>query len=157
MMVAATYAVLVLALVQRAPESTVRTVWWIALPLLAIAIQLGGAYWTLAYSGPPVAVSWQTEAMCFWRISALGVPSVLLVLWLLSRGLPLRPKVAGLLAGTICALVAIAPAWMARGGMLPLASLSVLLVLVVGAGLSASLAATVAAVRSPLLKALRTA
>ena len=99
LMVAATYAVLVLALVQRAPESTVRTVWWIALPLLAIAIQLGGAYWTLAYSGPPVAVSWQTEAMCFWRISALGVPSVLLVLWLLSRGLPLRPKVAGLLAG----------------------------------------------------------
>ncbi len=63
---------------------------------------------------------------------------------------------AGLLAGTICALVAIAPAWMERGGMLPLASLSVLLVLVVGAGLSASLAATVAAVRSPLLKALRT-
>ena len=63
---------------------------------------------------------------------------------------------AGLLAGTICALVAIAPAWTERGGTLPLASLTVLLVLVVGAGLSASLAATVAAVRSPLLKALRT-
>ena len=63
---------------------------------------------------------------------------------------------AGLLAGTICALVAIAPAWIERGGTLPLASLTVLLVLVVGAGLSASLAATVAAVRSPLLKALRT-
>ena len=63
---------------------------------------------------------------------------------------------AGLLAGTICALVAIAPAWMARGGMLPLGSMTLLLVLVVGAGLSASLAATVAAVRSPLLKALRT-
>ena len=63
---------------------------------------------------------------------------------------------AGLLAGTICALVAIAPAWIERGGTLPLASLTVLLVLVVGAGLSASLAATVVAVRSPLLKALRT-
>ena len=63
---------------------------------------------------------------------------------------------AGLLAGTICALVAIAPAWIERGGTLPLSSLTVLLVLVVGAGLSASLAATVAAIRSPLLKALRT-
>ncbi len=63
---------------------------------------------------------------------------------------------AGLLAGTICALVAIAPAWIERGGTLPLASLTVLLVLVVGAGLLASLAATVAAVRSPLLEALRT-
>ena len=99
LMMAAAYAVLMLALVQRAPESTVSRAWWIALPLLAIAIQIGGAYWTLVYSGPPVAVSWQTEAMCFWRISALGVPPVLLVLWLLSRGLPLRPKVAGLLAG----------------------------------------------------------
>ena len=62
----------------------------------------------------------------------------------------------GLLAGTTCALVAIAPAWIERGGGLPVASLAVLLVLVVAAGLSASLAATVAAVRSPLLRALRT-
>lgn len=99
LMVAAAYAVLMLALVQRAPESAVSRVWWIALPLLAIAIQLGGSYWTLAYSGPPAEVSRQMETMCFGRISALGVPPVLLVLWLLSRGLPLRPKLAGLLAG----------------------------------------------------------
>jgi hypothetical protein len=51
------------------------------------------------YSVPGAPLSWQTEAMCFWRISMLGVPPVLLVLWLLSRGLPLRPKIAGLLAG----------------------------------------------------------
>ena len=63
---------------------------------------------------------------------------------------------AGLIAGTTCALVAIAPAWLERGGGLPLGSLTVLLVLVMAAGLSASLAATVAAVRSPLLRALRT-
>ena len=99
LMVGAAYAVLVLALVQRAPESTVSRVWWVALPLLAIGLQLGGTYWTLAFSGPAAAVSWQSEAMCFGRISALGVPPVILVLWLLSRGLPLRPKVAGLLAG----------------------------------------------------------
>jgi len=99
LMVGAAYAVLMLALVQRAPESTVSRVWWLALPLLAIGIQLGGMYWTMAYSGPPVAINWQAEAMCFGRISALGMPPVILVLWLLSRGLPLRPKVAGLLAG----------------------------------------------------------
>lgn len=99
LMVGAAYAVLMLALVQRAPESTVSRMWWVALPLLAIGIQLGGSYWTLAHSAPPAAVSWQTEAMCFGRITALGVPPVILVLWLLSRGLPLRPKVAGLLAG----------------------------------------------------------
>ena len=99
LMVLASYAVLVLALVQRAPESTVSRMWWVALPLLAIAMQLGGTYWTLAHSGPPADASWQTEALCFGRISALGVPPVILVLWLLSRGLPLRPKVAGLLAG----------------------------------------------------------
>ncbi len=99
LMVLAAYAVLMLALVQRAPESTVSRMWWVALPLLAIGVQLGGTYWTLAHSGPAAAVSWQTEALCFGRISALGVPPVILVLWLLSRGLPLRPKVAGLLAG----------------------------------------------------------
>ena len=58
LMVAAAYAVLVLALVQRAPESTVSRVWWVALPLLAIGMQLGGTYWTLAFSGPAAAVSW---------------------------------------------------------------------------------------------------
>lgn len=99
LMVGAAYAVLMLALVQRAPESTVSRMWWVALPLLAIGLQLGGSYWTLAHSGLPGAVSWRTEAMCFGRITALGVPPVILVLWLLSRGLPLRPKVAGLLAG----------------------------------------------------------
>lgn len=99
LMVLAAYAVLILALVQRSPESTVSWAWWIVLPLGAIGLQLGGAYWTLAHSGPAPAVGWQTEAMCFWRISLLGTPPVLLALWLLSRGLPLRPRIAGLLAG----------------------------------------------------------
>jgi len=63
---------------------------------------------------------------------------------------------AGLVAGTVCALVAIAPAWLERGGGLPILSLSVLLVSVVVVGFVASLAATLVAVRSPLLAALRT-
>ena len=62
---------------------------------------------------------------------------------------------AGLLAGTGSAIVAIAPAWLERGGGVPLLSLGGLLLVVIATGLTASLAATVAAVRSPLLGALR--
>jgi ABC-type antimicrobial peptide transport system permease subunit len=63
--------------------------------------------------------------------------------------------VCGLLTGLVCALLAIAPAFYARGGHLPTASLALLLSAVVLTGLAASLAATVAALRSPLLPALR--
>ena len=62
---------------------------------------------------------------------------------------------AGLAIGAGCAVVAIAPAWIDRGGGVPLLSLGGLLFVVVATGLIASLAATVAAVRSPLLGALR--
>ena len=62
---------------------------------------------------------------------------------------------AGLAAGTGCAIVAIAPAWLERGGGVPLLSLGALLVAVIVTGFGASLAATIAAVRSPLLGALR--
>ena len=62
----------------------------------------------------------------------------------------------GLAVGTSSAIVAIAPAWLERGGGVPLLSLGVLLLIVVAVGLSASLAATIAAIRSPLLRALRT-
>jgi len=57
--------------------------------------------------------------------------------------------------GTGCALVAIAPALIERGGDVPVLSLAVLLLIVVAAGLTASIAATIAAIRSPLLSALR--
>mgnify|MGYP003323390000 FL=1 len=63
---------------------------------------------------------------------------------------------SGLFAGTACALVAIAPAWLSQGGGLRVSSLAVLLLLVVVSGFTASLLATLAAVRSPLLQALRT-
>jgi ABC-type antimicrobial peptide transport system permease subunit len=63
--------------------------------------------------------------------------------------------VCGLLTGLVCALLAIAPAFYARGGHLPTTSLALLLSAVVLTGLAASLAATAAALRSPLLPALR--
>ncbi|HEX8492055.1 MAG TPA: FtsX-like permease family protein [Pyrinomonadaceae bacterium] len=61
----------------------------------------------------------------------------------------------GLLTGTACALLAIAPVFSSRGGQLPFASLGLLLLAVVISGLLASLVATAAALRSPLLPALR--
>lgn len=64
--------------------------------------------------------------------------------------------VGGLIIGTFCALVAIAPVFLDRGGRLPIDTLAVLLLGVLGTGLFASLGATVAALRTPLLSALRT-
>lgn len=61
----------------------------------------------------------------------------------------------GLLTGLVCALLAIAPAFYARGGRLPTASLAVVLAAIVVTGLAASLVATASALRSPLLPALR--
>ena len=60
----------------------------------------------------------------------------------------------GLLTGAVCALLAIAPAFFSRGGHFPVLSLWLLLIVFV-TGLLASLAATIAALRTPLLPALR--
>jgi hypothetical protein len=61
----------------------------------------------------------------------------------------------GLATGTAAALVAVAPAVAARGGHLPVGSVVLLLGAVLVTGLAASLAATAAVLRSPLLEALR--
>jgi putative ABC transport system permease protein len=61
----------------------------------------------------------------------------------------------GLVTGTACALLAVVPVVASRGGRLPLASLAALLLAVVISGLLASLLATAAALRSPLLASLR--
>ena len=62
----------------------------------------------------------------------------------------------GLIVGAACALLAIAPMYLDRGGRLPAATLGLLLLGVLSTGLLASLGATAAALRSPLLPALRT-
>jgi putative ABC transport system permease protein len=64
--------------------------------------------------------------------------------------------ICGLLTGTACAVLAIAPAFLARGGQLFSFSLASLLLAVLVTGLCASIVATFAALRSPLLPALRT-
>jgi ABC-type antimicrobial peptide transport system permease subunit len=62
---------------------------------------------------------------------------------------------SGVGIGTLCALVAIAPAFVSRGGQLSVASMAVLLAGVVITGMAASLAAVRAVVRAPLLAVLR--
>jgi putative ABC transport system permease protein len=61
----------------------------------------------------------------------------------------------GLAIGTGCALIAIAPTVLERGGRVPLTSSAWLLVAVFAAGLLSSMIATRAALRTPLLAALR--
>lgn len=61
----------------------------------------------------------------------------------------------GVAIGSICALLAIAPVFFERGGRLPNVSLGLLLLAVLVSGAIASLVATLAALRSPLLPALR--
>ena len=62
---------------------------------------------------------------------------------------------AGLLSGAACAALAIAPAWMGRGGALPGPGLLLLLVAVAIAGLVSSVVATRAALSGNMLEALR--
>ncbi|HEX7333387.1 MAG TPA: FtsX-like permease family protein [Pyrinomonadaceae bacterium] len=62
---------------------------------------------------------------------------------------------SGLAVGFVCALLAIAPVFFERGGRLPNISLGLLLLAVLLSGAIASLVATWAALRSPLLPALR--
>ena len=62
---------------------------------------------------------------------------------------------AGVTIGTVCALIAIAPAFFERGGHLPDPSLALLLIAVPAAGMLASLAAVRAVARAPVLETLR--
>ena len=61
----------------------------------------------------------------------------------------------GLATGGVCAILAIAPVFFARGGRIPNVSLGFLLLAVLISGLTASLVATWATLKSPLLPALR--
>ena len=63
--------------------------------------------------------------------------------------------VGGLFVGTICAVLAVAPMFLDRGGRLPGASLVFLLTGVLSTGLLVSLASTAIALRAPLLRSLR--
>ncbi|MDX6611850.1 MAG: putative transport system permease protein [Blastocatellia bacterium] len=63
--------------------------------------------------------------------------------------------VCGLVTGAVCALLAIAPVFFSRAAHLPSISLGMLLLAVLISGLTASIVATWAALKSPLIPALR--
>jgi hypothetical protein len=86
-------------------------------------------------------------------LRAVGYRPRQLAVMLLAENLFLL--VVGLTTGAVCAAVAVAPAIAARGGHVPVLSLSVLLALVLAVGMLASLAAAAAALRSGVLEALR--
>lgn len=86
-------------------------------------------------------------------LRAVGYDSSHFTLMVIAENLLLL--VLGLATGTACALMAIAPVFFARAGGLPHVSLGLLLLAVLISGLVASLVATWAALRSPLLPALR--
>jgi hypothetical protein len=60
-----------------------------------------------------------------------------------------------LLTGVLCALIAVAPAWIERGGQLPALSLLPVLGGVFAVGLLISVLATAAALRGAVLSSLR--
>jgi hypothetical protein len=63
--------------------------------------------------------------------------------------------VAGIVIGTACALIAIAPAFFERGGHLPDPSLALLLLAVPLTGMLASITAVRAVAKAPVLETLR--
>lgn len=62
---------------------------------------------------------------------------------------------AGLLAGALCALLAVAPALVQRGSGIPVAAVAGMLILILAGGLVAAWVAARAALRGPLVAALR--
>ncbi len=85
-------------------------------------------------------------------LRAVGYRSKDLILIVVAENVLLL--VFGLAAGVASAALAVAPAFMARGGEIPAVPWGLLLA-VLGAGIAASLAATAAALRSPLIPALK--
>jgi putative ABC transport system permease protein len=61
----------------------------------------------------------------------------------------------GVMAGAVCAAIAIGPAWLGRGGSTPGRGLVLLLAAILAAGLLSALVATRAALKGPILQALR--
>ena len=86
-------------------------------------------------------------------LRALGYRSVDLGLIVIAENALLLS--GGLVAGALSALLAIAPPLLTRGSQLPVLSLGSMLLPVLVTGLAASVLATIAALRSPLLPALR--
>jgi hypothetical protein len=102
------YLILFVALRHGVPGNAVSPKMWLGLPLLVLSLQVGVALLTYQYSPlepPPDRVE-QYGLICLGTMSFLGLVPLAVVVWLLSRGFPLQPRVAGLLTGFGSGLVA---------------------------------------------------
>lgn len=95
------YFIFYVALRQAVPGDAVSREVWLASPALVLVTQMVVAMWTYQYS--PLEISSEHVLgygmACFCLTSLLGFLPLVIGLWLLSRGLPLRPRIAGFLAG----------------------------------------------------------
>jgi hypothetical protein len=95
------YLIFSVALRQAVPGDAVNPKFWLASPALALLVPMVVAIWT--YMESPLEIPAERVLgyglACFSLTSLLGVLPLVIGLWLLSRGLPLRPRVAGLLTG----------------------------------------------------------
>jgi hypothetical protein len=104
----AAYSIFIVALRQAVPGSAVGPSAWFSVFLLILVMQVGVALWT--YRQSPLDVPsdrvYTYGLACFSMMSLLGFVPAAIAFWLLGRGLPLRPRVAGVLAGLGGGLVA---------------------------------------------------
>ena len=95
------YFIFYIALRQAVPGEAVGPRVWLAFPAIILLVQMVVAMWTYRYS--PLEIPSERVLpyglACFSLTSLFAVVPLVIGLWLLSRGLALRPRVAGLLTG----------------------------------------------------------
>lgn len=103
-----TYALFAALFSEAVPSRKLKPSVWLSVPLLIFAAQLAVAYLTYLQSPlTPTAERVTTVGlMCMGRMALMGLIPLGLGFWLLSRGLPLRPRLSGLLVGLVSGLLA---------------------------------------------------
>ena len=103
-----TYALFAMLFSETVPSRKLRPSVWAAVPPLIFAVQLGVAYLTYLNSPLTPALDRATSVgvTCMGRMALMGLIPLGLGFWLLSRGLPLRPRLSGLLVGLVSGLLA---------------------------------------------------
>jgi hypothetical protein len=102
------YGIFLLVVRDTIPGRAARPGIWLAALVAVVGAQLGVAYLTFGRS--PLMVPSEREvaigASCLARMTLVALPVLLLALVVASRGLPLRPRIIGLVSGFASGLVA---------------------------------------------------
>ena len=100
-LLAAAFAVLSFILRESIPAFAMRPSVWLVALLLTFFLQQSAAL--LTYGQSPLAVADERVlslgAACLARMAVIGLLPLVVALFLISRGLPLRPRLSGLIAG----------------------------------------------------------